>query len=141
MKEQAEADLILKLYELRQAPILNEARKWCVWALNVKAANDFFNIMMGENGDRLHMVYSYWDMAASLVESGAINEKLFNKMTDEHMLVFALIEPVLDDIRSGMDNPNYLINLEAVIRRIPGHKEMLEKKRQKLKAMKAIKTG
>ncbi len=133
-----EAALILKLYELRREPVMREARKWCTWSLNFASAQDYFDIMLSENSDRMRMVFSYWDMAACLVETGHISDKLFNSVADEHMWMLAIIEPILDDVRKGMQRPDYLINLEAVIHRIPGYKEMLENKRQALKGMKAM---
>src|SRR4029077_10273213 len=75
MSKQEEANLILKLYELRREPVMREARNW-FFSFNPTSAAEYMEAMMGEHSGHLRMVISYWDMAASLVNNGAIHEKI-----------------------------------------------------------------
>ena len=52
---------------------------------------------MGPNSGHFRMVTSYWDMAASFVLNGAIDEQMFNDANGEQLGVFAKMEPFLAD--------------------------------------------
>ena len=71
----------------------------------------------------LRMVVSYWDMAASFVTSGVLNEELFVQSGGEMLFVWEKIRPLVDGTRKRMNNPNYCRNLETVataaIKRMP----------------------
>ena len=79
------------------------------------------------------MVTTYWDMAASLVNHGAIDEEMFNDSVGEHFVGFSKIEPFLQEIRGMTGNPNALKNLEQLIMRQPDAKERLAKTRETMK--------
>ena len=64
---------------------------------------DFNNAMFSEHSGHLRMVVTYWDMAAALVNNGAISLDLFNDSNGEHVGVFSKIEPLLGEIRAAMD--------------------------------------
>jgi hypothetical protein len=83
------------------------------------------------------MVSSYWDMAASFVLNGAIDEKMFTDANGEYIVVWAKIEPLIDDIRKMYGNPNFLINLEQVAERTPDAKARFQQVRERFRAMAA----
>jgi hypothetical protein len=106
MSKVESADLILKLYDLRRETKMREARNW-IFGFNPTSADDIMNTMMDpEVGAYLRMVISYWEMAASLVNHGAIDADMFNDTAGEHVMVFAKIEPFLEGIREKMDSPD-----------------------------------
>ena len=59
----------------------------------------------GPKSAQFRMVTSYWDMAASFVNNGAIDEKMFNDANAEQFVVFAKIEPFVAAYREMMGNP------------------------------------
>lgn len=69
------------------------------------------------------MVTSYWDMAASFVTSGVLNEELFLQSNGEIVFVWEKVRELLPQIRTNNKNPNYMKNLETVgnagIKRMP----------------------
>ncbi|MGI8494786.1 MAG: DUF4760 domain-containing protein, partial [Pyrinomonadaceae bacterium] len=75
----------------------------------------------------------YWDMAASFVNHGAIDEQMFLDTNGEAVVVFSKIEPFLEELRSNLGNPSYLLNLETLIMKIPNAKEMLAARREMMK--------
>ena len=60
------------------------------------------------------MVVSYWDMAASFVTSGVLNQDLFLETNGELLFVWEKIKAAVPDMRANNKNPKYLHNLEAV---------------------------
>jgi hypothetical protein len=139
MSKQADADLILKLYDLRRETVMREARNW-FFTFNPTSAGEYMEAMMGPNSGYLRMVISYWDMAASLVNNGAIDEKMFNDANGEHLFVFAKIEPILKDMRQQWNAPEMLINYETLIRRVPDNEKKLAEIRERIKMIQAMMT-
>ena len=118
MGKHEDADLILKLYDLRREAVMREARNW-LFTFNPTGIQDVMEVMMGEHSGHFRMVVSYWDMACAMVVNGAIDEELFNQTNGEHMFVYMKVEPVLQEIRAMFDNPEFLKNLETVVTRMP----------------------
>src|SRR5690242_5156699 len=101
MSKQAEAGLILKLYELRREPTMRQARDWFFREFHPESLKDVNDIMFSERSGHLRMVMSYWDMAAALVNNGAISNELFNDANGEHLPVFSKLEPLLAEARTA----------------------------------------
>ena len=135
MSKTESAHLILKLYELRREEKMREARSW-IASFFPETAQDVMNAMINtETSVYYRMVTSYWDMAASFVNHGAIDEEMFADAGGEYFLVFSKIEPFLTEIREKMSNANYLKNLESLITRMPNGKERLARTREMMKQM------
>ena len=81
------------------------------------------------------MVTSYWDMAAAMVNHGAIDADLFNDTVGEHMMVFAKIEPFLPQLREMFQEPKAFQHLEKVILDQPNGAEKLKKTQEWLKSI------
>ncbi len=131
------ADLLIKLYELRREPTMREARTWFALHCNPTTADDLAQIVTGPHSAHFRMVISYWDMAASFVNNGAIDEQIFNDANGEHLVVFAKIEPFLADFRVRMGNPAYLANLEKLVVRTPDASVRLAAIRDRFRQMAA----
>jgi hypothetical protein len=71
------AQLNLKLFELRQDPLLRDARGWFFADFNPESFGELAAIASGEKNSWFRMVLGYWDMAASLVTTGAIDGDAF----------------------------------------------------------------
>ena len=131
MGKHEDADLILKLYDLRREATMREARNW-LFTFNPTSIQDVMNVMVGEHSGHLRMVISYWDMACAFVNNGAIDEELFNQTNGEHIFVYMKMQPVIEDVRKMFDNPDFLKNLETVVKRIPGIDEKLPAMRERM---------
>ena len=134
------ADLLLKLYDLRREPTMRQARQW-FGSFTPQNVEDVTAAIRGEHGAYFRMVTSYWDMAASLVINGAIEEKMFNDANGEHIFIFAKIEPFLAEYRTRTGQAQYLVHLEQVIDRMPGAKERLAAMRERIRAMAAARAA
>ena len=136
MSKQEEAGLILKLYELRREDTMRKARDWYFREFNPQSMADFTNAMFGEHSGHFRMVASYWDMAAALVNNGAIGLELFNDANGEHIGVFAKFELLLSEIRA-VYSPKFAANLEKLIDATPDGRKRTAGAREQLKAMRA----
>jgi hypothetical protein len=136
MSKQAEADLILKLYDLRREATMRQARDWFAIEFNPESAADLKKTMFTEHGGHLRMVMSYWDMAAALVHNGAISQDFFNDTNGEHFMVFSRIEPILNEVRSEF-GPQFLANLEKLVDATPNGRERCEMVRKRMKSIRA----
>lgn len=115
-----DADLILRLYEIRREETMRRARDWFTAEFNPQSAQDVLGALVGKHSASFRMVTSYWDMAAALVNHGAIDEELFNDINTEHVVVYAKLEPFLAELRAIPGAPPYLYlkNLEPLVRRM-----------------------
>src|SRR2546423_9519382 len=136
MSKHDEADLILKLYELRREEVMRKARDWYFRDFNPESVADVTNAMFSEQGGYLRMVMSYWDMAAALVKHGAISNEFFNDTNGEFLGVFAKLEPLLGELRANM-GPQFLANLEKLIDDTKGGRERVAEMRERFKFIRA----
>ena len=146
-----QVNLLLRLYEMRREPRLREARDWFVGNFNVQTPEDVMRLCppgSRENAN-MRMVTSYWEMVASIVNRGLIDEDFFFENTGEQWLVFEQLKPILGAWRAMFNNSGILSNLEEQCKRLeawrekrsPGANEatrkMLAQMRQTLAARKA----
>jgi hypothetical protein len=129
------ATLLIRLYELRRDPTMREARAWYAREFNPSSTDEIMQVLSGPHSGHFRMVTSYWDMAASFVLNGAIDEKMFNDANGEQLVVLAKIEPFLEEYRAKMGNPAYLGSLEQSVMSRPGAKEAMASIRERFRAM------
>lgn len=137
MAKQDDANLILKLYELRRETVMRQARNWFVREFHPTSAAAILEVMKGEHSAHYRMVTSYWEMAAALVNHGAIDAAMFADTNAEHVLVFAKVEPFLAELRAGYGNPKLLSGLEKLVRSMPNSEAVLKGVRERLAGMAA----
>ena len=141
MSKVESADLILKLYDLRRETTMREARNW-IFGFNPTTADEYEQTMMDpEVGGYLRMVTSYWDMAAALVNHGAIDADMFNDTVGEHFFIFAKVEPLLADLRAKWEMPDAFKHLEKVILDRPDGQARLDKTKEWIKSMSGEQAG
>lgn len=132
MDKQSDVIAILKLYELRRDEEMRNARQWFFSEFAPDNVMDILKLYRG--GERAsayyRMVTSYWDMAASFVNNGAIDAKTFLDANTEHLFVFAKVHPFVAEIRAAFDEPDYLFQLEKLIMSLPNIEKKLENRRR-----------
>lgn len=133
-----DANLILKLYELRREEVMRKARNWYVLEFNPSTMEEIVEVFMSDKSAYYRMVTSYWDMAASLVNNGAIDEQMFSDANMEHVVVYAKLEPFVEELREKFNNPQGLRHLEQLVMRKPDAKELLSSLRERFKQWAAM---
>ena len=109
----ADAELLLKLYDLRREPELRRARDWFAGQAfeGPEAVVEIYN--SGSEEDRwLRMLITYWDMVCALVNHGVLHEELFFDTNGEDIFVWKKCEPWIGAVRAKM-RPTYVHNLET----------------------------
>jgi hypothetical protein len=118
-----DANLLLRLYELRREDRLREARAWFETHFKPKSFEEASQLAPqgSEQNAYVRMVTSYWDMVASLITSGVLNEELFFESGHEMVLCWERVRDVTPKIRELFHNPLYLANLEEACARFQKH--------------------
>jgi hypothetical protein len=128
------AQLNLKLFDLRREPVLREARSWFVADFNPDSLVEIATIVRGERNAAYRMVVGYWDMAASLVTSGAIDAEAFLAANGEIFATFSKIEPYLAEMRTATGETNFCKHMEAVVMAAPNAKAIMARRREAIRA-------
>jgi len=136
MSKHEEADLILKLYDLRREATLRKAREWYFMHFNPESMADVQTALFSEQSGYLRMVWTYWDMAAALVNHGAISMDLFSDTNNEHIGVFSKMELLLNEARAAI-GPKLLMNLEKLIDAMPDGRQFSQAMRERMKQVRA----
>ena len=115
-----DAQLIMKLYDLRREAEMRKARNWWVVEFWPKNADDCMKIvgaMGSQENNWLRQVGGYWSMAASFVLQGALSEELFIQpaVSGEMFLIFAKVHPFLKELREKMGDPQMFGNIEKIV--------------------------
>lgn len=113
-----DAELLLRLYELRREERMRQARHWFFHEYQpVPWEQMKGTYMKGTPEDAsLRMVTSYWDMVGALVNNGVLHAALFFETTGEDILVWNKVRGWVEGIRKE-NRPTYLRNLELLATR------------------------
>jgi hypothetical protein len=133
-----DVNLVLKLYDMRREPRLREARRWFTSSFKARSLEDFNALCPG--GSEQHASYrmftTYWEMVASFITSGVLNEELFFQSGRELLFCWERVRDILPLVRDMYKNPVELKNLETAAnayiawwnRRAPGAYEAFSKR-------------
>jgi hypothetical protein len=135
----ADAELILKLYDLRREAEIRKARNWWLgwWPNSTDEILKVATALGTQENAWMRQVGGYWEMAASLVLHGTLNRALFleGSFSGEMFVLFAKVEPFLKELREKMQNPNIFGNVEKVIMTSQGGSERLKQTQERLQAL------
>jgi hypothetical protein len=111
-----DANLILRLYEMRRDERMREARAWFTAHFRPKKWEDLATLVPPGSHENAsyRMVISYWDMVASFIVTGVLNKELFFQSGRELLVVFERLRVVLPGIREAYKDPSYMANLERI---------------------------
>lgn len=129
------AQLNLQLFDLRREPVLREARAWFLMEFNPESFADLVSAVSGERNASFRMVLGYWDMAASMVATGAIDGDAFRAAHGEIFATFSKIQPFLAEMRSAGGRPEFCKHMEAVVMAAPDAEEILTHRRKAIRAI------
>ena len=125
--------LNLKLFDLRREAVLREARDWFIREFNPETFEELVSIAGGERNASFRMVLGYWDMAASLVTTGAIDGDAFRAAHGEIFATFSKIHPFLAQLRAAAGEPEFCKHTEAVVMAAPDAEAILVRRREALR--------
>jgi hypothetical protein len=123
----ADAEIILKLYQLRTEAVMRKARAWVTGEFWPATAEEFFAVATNPAGDHstwLRQVITYWEMAAAMVLHGAVSAELFVDCNSEGFFLLAKFSHILEGIREK--NPGFLIKTSELIGRFSAASQRYE---------------
>lgn len=111
-----DANLILRLYELRRDEALRKARAWFVGQFKATTAEEMIQKYPfgSQENTNIRMVVSYWDMACLFITAGILNQELFFESNGEMLIVWEKLRPVIDALRQLTRNPKAWSHLEKI---------------------------
>ncbi len=111
-----DVNLILRLYELRREDKMREARSWFYANFRPQSLADLQKIAPPGSPENAYarMVGSYWDMVASFVTAGVLNQELLFQSAGELLVCWERVKPVVNEMREMMKSPMIYRNLETV---------------------------
>lgn len=111
-----DAELLLRLYDLRREEKLRQAREWLLREFQAESLEEFRRRFPpgSQESNFLRMVTSYWEMAASIINHGLVKEEFFFENTNELWVVWQKVKPLAPQAREFYRNPHVWKNLEAV---------------------------
>ena len=135
----ADAELILKLYDLRREPELRKARHWWLVTFSPQICGRLHESLRRVRDARKQLAAAgvgYWGIAASLVHHGALNRELFLEPSfcGEMVLIYAKVKPFLKELREKMKNPQFLMGIESLIMSSKKSREFLKRMETNLAA-------
>jgi hypothetical protein len=128
------AQLNLHLFDLRREPVLREARAWFMSEFNPESLGELVALVSGERNASFRMVIGYWDMAASLVTTGAVDADAFRAAHGEIFATFSKIQPFLAEMRAASGEPELCKHIEAVVLSAPDAEAILARRRDAIRA-------
>jgi hypothetical protein len=139
----ADAELILKLYDLRREPVMREARKY-IFEFTPQSIDDVMAVLgdfSSQENAYVRQVFGYWGMAASLVLHGALNEDLACENFTEMCFVYAKFEPFLAEIRKRTGMDIFGLNVQKFIESSPAAQERVARFQERFAATRAEAVG
>jgi len=135
----ADAEIILRLYELRTEAVMRQARTWVACKFWPKTAEEY--LAVAENPDDPHnpwlgQVLSYWEMAAALVLHGAVSADLFVDCNSEGFFLLAKFTPILEAIREK--SPAFLSKTSEMINRFSAAAQRYEAILKRVEATRSL---
>lgn len=121
-----DAELILKLYELRREEVLRKARHWLIFEFNPQTAEELLAFAQGNDTQQhayFRQVISYWEMAATLVLHGAVKADLFLDSNGEGIFIFAKFNDFREAIQAKTGRP-FMRHTAQLIDRYPAARDI-----------------
>jgi hypothetical protein len=111
-----DANLILKLYDMRREDRMREARKWFVSSFKAKTYDEMIALCPpgSEPNASYRMVTTYWELVASLITAGVLHDELFYQSGRELLLVWERVRDIAPEVRAKIKNEIEWKNLETV---------------------------
>ena len=124
-----DAQVIMRLYDLRREPEMRKARAWFAgwWPANADQVVQMISAPANPQENAwFRQVTGYWEMAASFVLRGALNEDLFVDSGGELWFALSKFQPFLKEIRQKANSPYFLQRSEELASRTKEGRERLQ---------------
>lgn len=133
-----DADLIIKLYDLRRDETMRQARNFMFMEFFPQSADDvkalFGNPDLAQQNAYFRQATSYWEMVAAMVIHGSIDKDLFFDTNGEFFVVWAKIGDFVPELRAVF-GPHYMASLEKLVAMHPHGDQRVQMMKARFKAI------
>lgn len=135
-----DAKIVMRLYDLRREPEMRKARAWYAgwWP---RSADEIVQLMNAPANPQenawFRQVNGYWDMAASFVTRGVLNEELFVDSGGEMWFILAKLQPFLKEVRQKAGIPHAFERVEKLATATKAGRERLQMMLKRAEARRA----
>lgn len=113
-----DADILLKLYELRREPEMRRARDWATQDFRPSSAAEVMYILREKGSDHnrwLRQFITYYEMVGSLVHRGILDRDLLEDSVGEYVGIYTMFKPFLKELREAIGVPWFMANIERLV--------------------------
>jgi hypothetical protein len=112
----ADAELLLRLYEMRREPELRRARQWFLTDFQPTGWMEIKLRYLSHSDEDRHfrMTTSYWEMVGTLVNRGVLHAELFFDHTGEDIVTWERCKAWVAEARADI-RPTYLYQFERLV--------------------------
>ena len=139
-----DAELILKLYELRREEVMRKARAFMISEFFPESFDDIKALWTDrehpERSAYFRQVVTFWDMAAALVNHGSLDAGLFFDANSEHLGVWTKIAPFVGQLREVF-GAAYLKSLETLVQHQPDAEKRIAIFKERFKQLAAMRAA
>lgn len=139
-----DAELILKLYELRTEETMRKARTFTMTEFFPESIADVQALFADREHPELNAYFrqatSYWEMAAAMVNHGTIDRELFFDTNGEFFAIWAKVSHLIEDMRK-LFGPQYLTSLEKLVKSHPNGEARVNMMRERFAKMAEQRAG
>lgn len=123
-----DAEILLKLYELRREPEMRKARDWCTQQFKPSSAEEVMVVLRASGTDQnrwLRQFTTYYEMVASLVHRGVLDRDLMEDSVTEYVNLYAKCKPFLKQLREETGLPGFMKQIERLVEESQRGRELL----------------
>jgi hypothetical protein len=127
MPDHHDAELVLKLYELRREAVMRESRDTINTQFWPRSFEDLLAVTKRDHhlNRPFRQVGSYWEMVYGMVKHGIVNPEYFLESNGEGFFLFAKVHPLLEAYRREV-SPAGFRNAEWAALKCPAGRDMFE---------------
>ena len=123
-----DADILLKLYDLRRESEMRKARDWCLMEFMPTSVDDvmvIFNTTGTDHNRWLRQFITYYEMVASLVHRHILDRDLLEDSATEYVNLYAKLKPFLKELRQATGWPPFMAGIERLVEESKRGRELL----------------
>jgi hypothetical protein len=134
-----DAELVLKLYDLRRENLMRESRASLSAKYWPKTADEAVAVMKSDHplNAAFRQVVTYWEMVYGMIRWGILHADFTLESSSEGLYIYARAHPFVEQIQA--QNPSYFVNAEWVVANSEVGRKTFERYRERAQRLLATK--
>lgn len=122
-----DADIVLRLYELRREEVMRASRSMLNGQFWPKHYDDVAALLKPDHpmNAAFRQVSSYWEMAYGMAVNGIVNAEYLMESNGEGLYLYAKVAPYIEQLRHD-NSPNMFKRAEWVSQHTEGGKQLMD---------------